>query len=230
MKIAKNYHEYYCKSEFKNMREAMETEWKSFHYPPETCSPYLILKTCCLIRNNYENSMNIKESLEFLFDYKKSFKNTELNYAHKMLTDEEQSIKVDKIFDIIVNISRLNEIKGLEEYLKNYRNELSQMDDGFDLKEDIFKWLMKLIFVIIALNGQGIGVSSFENYQQFLRGKEELLDMKGKLKESEISKTLDQIEFEYLSKIDEINDSFTHVEGSGLYKIHKYFNENIKSK
>ena len=75
---------------------------------------------------------------------------------------------------------------------------------------------LRSLFAMICLNAQGLGTSSYESYQRFLRQVEiHDTDLKENL--------LCQVE-SYESRIEEVSGSFTHVEGSGLWVHHKFLN------
>ncbi|ORX55926.1 SET domain-containing protein [Piromyces finnis] len=70
----------------------------------------------------------------------------------------------------------------------------------------------------ICLNAQGIGTSNFENYSRFIR---DLPD--SSVKENALD-YLDQFE----EGIEEESGMFTHLEGSGLYALHKHINHSCE--
>ena len=65
----------------------------------------------------------------------------------------------------------------------------------------------------MALNGQGIGTSSLDDFQRYLR----------KLGTEQADKVLDQIE-SLDDMIEEASGMFTAAEGSGLYAMHSKLN------
>ncbi|KAI9139617.1 hypothetical protein BKA69DRAFT_1084911 [Paraphysoderma sedebokerense] len=180
----------------------LEQEWKSFHYPPETASIMIIPKIIATVISNLNKGLSIDESLSPFANFKKDYRNQELNILHKFL-DEKFQERITKLQMLV------------KEALWDERvPELFEME-GF-----------KSLFCLICLNAQGIGTSSFEQYERHVLS----LNTSTSLPDSEkdiLSIALSEID-SIRADIEETSGEFTHAEGSGLYPIHSCLNHSCE--
>jgi hypothetical protein len=186
---------------------ALANLWKEFHPPPEATTPFLIVRMICDIRGKIEAEMTFEEAAAPYMDFKRAPATSEgesslhrlfMNSPANDQSNGSSSSAPTTLQEIHAAVVRLVGHPSLPEQLLSYTAFLD-------------------LFGLVALNAQGIGTSSLDNYQLFLRS----------LGTPEAEADMGTIEA-CGEMIDEVSAPYLRAEGSGLYALHRFLNHSCQ--
>ncbi|KAL7751945.1 SET and MYND domain-containing protein 5 [Sorochytrium milnesiophthora] len=167
---------------------ALKETWKSFHYPPESSSIMIIAKLLAMLLIRRRAGMSLDDAFAPIATFKRDQQSDSLDILAKFMDPKFEA-------------HRLALYQHLVATLRDER-----YPELFTL--DAFHSLL----CIVALNGQGVGTSSFEHYER-------LVQTHAGSDAAHLSE-LDALR----AGIDEVSAEFTHAEGTALYSRHALLN------
>lgn len=150
-----------------------------------------------MIRRRLDKGVSPEEALQPFAEFKQDYANQELNILHRFFSEETFETRLASLYELYCAAlfdERLPSLFTIQ---------------GF-----------KSLFCIICLNGQGVGTSSLESYERFLRDHPEI-------PEDDREVALDYLD-EFAEAIEEVSGEFTHAEGTGLFVMHKFINHSCE--